>query len=108
MDEIGVRHEGMTVSRVVVLGASAIKCYLRAMPSLLVRKVDPELIESLKRRAAANGRSVEAEHRAILQQALRPVVTGMELVRRLRGPVPLPDDFEDYITQSTTTPAKFE
>jgi hypothetical protein len=78
------------------------------MPSLLVRKIDPELVEILKRRAASNGRSVEAEHRAILQQALRPVVTGMELVRRLRGPLPLPDDFEDYITQETAKPVDLE
>jgi hypothetical protein len=78
------------------------------MPSLLVRKVDPELIESLKRRAAANHRSVEAEHRAILQQALRPVVTGEELLRRLRSPEPLPDNFEDYIAQEIAKPVDLE
>jgi hypothetical protein len=78
------------------------------MPSLLVRKVDPELVESLKRRAAANHRSVEAEHRAILQQALRPLVTGEELLRRLRPPEPLPDNFEDYITQEIAKPVDLE
>jgi plasmid stability protein len=78
------------------------------MPSLLVRKVDPELVEMLKRRAAENRRSVEAEHRAILQHALRPVVTGEELLRRLRSPEPLPDDFEDYITQEVAKPVDLE
>lgn len=38
--------------------------------SLLVRNVDDDLIVRLKRRAARHGRSVEAEHREILQQAL--------------------------------------
>jgi len=40
------------------------------MPQLLVRDVDPKLIERLKKRAASNGRSAEAEHRLILSQAL--------------------------------------
>ena len=40
------------------------------MGQLLVRDLDPSLIEALKRRAAARGRSAEAEHRAILEQAL--------------------------------------
>ena len=38
--------------------------------SLHVRNLDPELISRLKRRAARHGRSAEAEHREILQQAL--------------------------------------
>ena len=42
----------------------------RRPTSLIVRNLDPELIASLKRRAEANGRSAEAEHRLILQQAL--------------------------------------
>jgi antitoxin FitA len=40
------------------------------MPDLIVRKLDPEVVEALKKRAAKNGRSAEAEHRAILQEAL--------------------------------------
>ena len=40
------------------------------MGQLLVRDLDPRLLDALKRRAAANRRSVEAEHRAILEEAL--------------------------------------
>jgi plasmid stability protein len=41
------------------------------MATLLVRNVDEELVQSLRERAAANGRSAEAEHREILAKALR-------------------------------------
>ncbi|WP_144634602.1 FitA-like ribbon-helix-helix domain-containing protein [Bordetella genomosp. 13] len=40
------------------------------MASLLVRGIDDALIQSLRERAAANGRSAEAEHRDILARAL--------------------------------------
>ncbi|WP_376097723.1 hypothetical protein ACE7GA_07270 [Roseomonas sp. CCTCC AB2023176] len=40
------------------------------MGQLLVRGVEDDLIDSLRRRAAASGRSVEAEHREILRTAL--------------------------------------
>jgi len=39
--------------------------------NLIVRNVDAEVVKSLKERAARNGRSAEAEHRAILDAALR-------------------------------------
>ncbi|MBB6254343.1 FitA-like ribbon-helix-helix domain-containing protein [Nitrospirillum iridis] len=42
------------------------------MAQLLVRQVDDAIVAALKTRASAHGRSVEAEHRAILEQALRP------------------------------------
>ncbi|MDZ5648122.1 FitA-like ribbon-helix-helix domain-containing protein [Nitrospirillum sp. BR 11828] len=42
------------------------------MAQLLVRQVDEDIVVALKARASAHGRSVEAEHRAILEQALRP------------------------------------
>jgi len=54
------------------------------MATLLVRKLELELVERLKRRAAAHGRSVEAEHRAILRAALQPKLGGKELFDRLR------------------------
>jgi plasmid stability protein len=38
--------------------------------SLHVRNLDADLVVRLKRRAARNGRSAEAEHREILRQAL--------------------------------------
>ena len=40
------------------------------MPDLLVRGVDEALVRRLKERAVARGRSAEAEHRAILADAL--------------------------------------
>jgi plasmid stability protein len=41
------------------------------MPQLLVRGIPQEIVEALKRRAAEHGRSAAAEHRAILEDALR-------------------------------------
>ncbi|AOR72208.1 DNA-binding protein [Burkholderia stabilis] len=40
------------------------------MANLLVRNVDDSIVQSLREQAAANGRSAEAEHRAILADAL--------------------------------------
>ncbi|BEV49522.1 hypothetical protein BconGalA64_20210 [Burkholderia contaminans] len=40
------------------------------MANLLVRNVDDTIVQSLREQAAANGRSAEAEHRAILAEAL--------------------------------------
>jgi len=42
------------------------------MPQLIVRNLDPRLVAELRKRAAANGRSVEAEHRELLRQVLQP------------------------------------
>lgn len=41
------------------------------MAQLLIRDVPEALVLALKDRAAANGRSAEAEHRLILEEALR-------------------------------------
>ncbi|WP_354682205.1 FitA-like ribbon-helix-helix domain-containing protein [Cupriavidus necator] len=40
------------------------------MATLLVRGIEESLVQRLREQAAANGRSAEAEHRAILAQAL--------------------------------------
>ena len=41
------------------------------MPTnLVVRNLEPEIVQALKERAAQNGVSAEAEHRAILKSAL--------------------------------------
>lgn len=40
------------------------------MAQLTVRKVSAEVVGALKRRAAAHGRSAEAEHRDILRASL--------------------------------------
>jgi plasmid stability protein len=42
------------------------------MGVLTVRGLDDALIEALRIRAARHGRSAEAEHRLILEEALRP------------------------------------
>ena len=42
------------------------------MAQLVVRNLDPELVVELRRRAAANGRSMEAEHRELLRSVLKP------------------------------------
>ncbi len=39
--------------------------------NLIVRNVDAEVVKLLKEKAARNGRSAEAEHRVILEAALR-------------------------------------
>ena len=57
------------------------------MPAdLHVRNVDDDIIIRLKRRAARHGRSVEAEHREILRQALCAEVEPAfeEIAARLR------------------------
>lgn len=41
------------------------------MAQLIVRNLEAEIVSALRRRAAAHGRSMEAEHREILRQALR-------------------------------------
>jgi plasmid stability protein len=41
------------------------------MPDLLLRDVPRHVIDRLERQAALDGRSVDAEHRAILDAALR-------------------------------------
>jgi plasmid stability protein len=53
------------------------------MGQMLVRDLADEIIRRIKRRAAANGRSAEAEHRAILEAAVRlPAEPPAEVARR--------------------------
>ena len=59
------------------------------MGQLIVRGLDDHLIRALKQRAARLGHSAEAEHRAILEQALRPETeTFAEAAARLRARTP--------------------
>jgi antitoxin FitA len=44
----------------------------RMRTQLTVRGLDPALVAALKRRAADHGRSMEAEHREVLREALMP------------------------------------
>ena len=55
------------------------------MAQLTVRKLESDLVRLLKGRAARNNRSAEAEHRIILETALRPQVLNFwERATRLR------------------------
>jgi hypothetical protein len=64
------------------------------MATLVVRKVDESLAQRLKERARVASRSAEAEHRLILEEALRPHRTGWDLFRDLRGEGPFLTDEE--------------
>lgn len=84
------------------------------MASLNIRQLEPALKERLRVRAAQHGRSMEAEARAILKEALAapPPMTGAELLESIRrrfaplggvelelpprGPWREPPDFSDH------------
>jgi plasmid stability protein len=53
---------------------------LIAVAQLIVRNLDEDLVQRLKRRAAAHGRSAEEEHRQLLRQVLRPEGLGEALL----------------------------
>ena len=59
------------------------------MSQLLVRGLDDWIIEALTRRAQRNGRSVETEHRAILEWVLEPQTEPFaKPAARLRAEIP--------------------
>ena len=64
------------------------------MAQLIVRNLDEDLVEALKARAAAHGRSAEAEHRAILYEALHGPAAGKSLWEWLAA---MPDPGDDDI-----------
>ncbi|MFC5605939.1 FitA-like ribbon-helix-helix domain-containing protein [Variovorax soli] len=65
------------------------------MPSLIVRSVDDAIVLSLKERAARHGRSMEAEHRALLAEVLlKPRRRPLADVLASMPPVGLDSDFE--------------
>jgi antitoxin FitA len=68
------------------------------MATLIVRKLDDALVQRLKARAKAHGRSAEAEHRAILEEALpaQREMTGAEFVAALRGDGPFLEDDDEF------------
>ena len=62
------------------------------MSQLLVREVDEELVAALKRRAAAHGRSAEAEHRLILDESLRSPQPKKRSFKEVLASMPYFDD----------------
>ncbi|NYZ13443.1 plasmid stability protein [Azospirillum sp. RWY-5-1] len=79
------------------------------MGNLLVRNLSDETIHRLKERAALHGRSVEAEHRAVLEEAMTPVRTGADLWDSLSrcDTRLLPGELESSADQ-TPRPAEFD
>lgn len=68
------------------------------MAQLIVRNLDEAVVEALKTRAAAHGRSAEAEHREILCAALHGPAAGKSLWDWL-AEMPELDD-EDFVRQA--------
>ncbi len=68
------------------------------MATLIVRKLDDDLVQRLKARAKAHGRSAEAEHRLILQETLcpKPKMTGAEFWDSLRRIAPLLEGDDEF------------
>jgi antitoxin FitA len=64
------------------------------MGSLIVRNIDDNLIANLKARAAAHGRSAEAEHREILRRALTEAAQDIPF-GDMRGKIWIAPDFDE-------------
>lgn len=67
------------------------------MAQLVVRQVDEEIVAALKKRAAANGRSAEAEHRDILRQAL--LERSPRSFKKMLLAMPVADEDADHYLQ---------
>lgn len=66
-----------------------------AVPNIHLRGVDPEIHEALRKRAAANGRSVNAEILAIVEDEIQEELERGRLLQelnRLRREIHLPPD----------------
>ena len=64
-DELTSHHACMKID-----GIEDILLKATPMAQLTVRKLSTQVVDALKRRAAAHGRSAEAEHREILRKTL--------------------------------------
>ena len=83
------------------------------MATLTIRNVDPELREKLRVRAALNGRSMEAELRQLLNEALRDRQPRRELnlaeaIRQRFLPLGGADDLEAHPPVSVGAPPTIE
>jgi plasmid stability protein len=76
--------------------------------TLIVRQLGEDIVQMLKERASAHHRSAEAEHRAILEEVLRPQKTGRDLWERLSRGEAMEIDFDDAAVDSVPRPAEFE
>ncbi|HKU43095.1 MAG TPA: hypothetical protein VJR89_33275 [Polyangiales bacterium] len=66
------------------------------MAQLVVRNIDATLVRALKLRAAARGVSAEAEHRAILREALMPKKRKVASFKRVLASMPDVGQDEDF------------
>jgi plasmid stability protein len=83
------------------------------MATLTIRNVDPELKEELRVRAARHGRSMEAELRHILKEALgaqkrQPEPNLAEAIRRRFLPLGGADDIAPHPPVPVGEPLRFE
>jgi plasmid stability protein len=83
------------------------------MPTLTIRNVDPELRDKLRVRAARHGRSMEAELREILKEALgaekrRPELNLAEAIRRRFLPLGGANEIEPHPPVPLGEPPRFE
>jgi plasmid stability protein len=83
------------------------------MATLTIRNVDPELREQLRVRAARHGRSMEAELRHIVKEALgaeqrRPEPNLAEAIRRRFLPLGGADEIEPHPPVPVGEPPRFE
>ncbi len=65
------------------------------MAQLIVRNLEAEVVQRLKRRAALRNRSAEAEHREILREALAPRGSDTSL-KQLLARMPASGRDEDF------------
>lgn len=73
--------------------------------TLVLSDVDEDVARRLEARAQEAGRSAEAEHRAILEAALRRSRTGADLLRDMRANSPrLTDEEVDAINRGFDDP----
>jgi antitoxin FitA len=78
-----------------------------SMAQLIVRNLDPEIVDRLRQRAAAAGRSVEAEHREILREALQPS-RGSATLKELLFAFPDIGDDEELFARDNDLPREIE
>lgn len=81
------------------------------MATLIVRNLEPNIVDELKRRAARHGRSAEAEHRELLRSLLsRPTRRSLAEVLAAMPEVGRDEDFnrvqDDDVDQDSLAAAR--
>ena len=82
-----------------------------AMSDLLIRKIDPKLKQALEKRARANGRSLSAEAKALLERGVTKPVPEMGFGTKLFSMLPAEfrgDDLVFEVPGAMSEPPDFE